>query len=309
MRRVCLNKVHEMAQRDERVLYIGSDPGPGTLNPMREEFPERFFIEGIAEAHVIGMAAGMAIEGFVPYVNTISTFITRRCYEQIAVDLCMHNLPVRLIGNGGGFVYSPLGPTHQSIEDIAIMRALPNMTVLCVSDAEEMRAMMDETLDWPGPIYIRLGKGGDPVVYSPDENFRIGKAIVKRPAGDVLIATTGVMTKHCLDAADALANDGVSCGVVHLPTVKPMDIDGLAAALGGAKLLVTVEEHVLAGGLGSAILEAIADHPELHFPQVKRLGVPDAFAKHYGSQNDQLAHYGIDAHGIAQSIKTSINGV
>jgi len=306
MRRVCLNKVHEMAQRDERVLYIGSDPGPGTLNPMKEEFPDRFYIEGIAEAHVIGMAAGMAIEGYVPYVNTISTFITRRCYEQIAVDLCMHNLPVRLIGNGGGFVYSPLGPTHQSIEDIAIMRVLPNMTVLCVSDAEEMRAMMDETLDWPGPIYIRLGKGGDPVVSSPDDNFRIGKAIVKRPTGDVLIATTGVMVKPCLDAADVLAESGISCGVVHLPTVKPLDVDGIATAAEGAKLVVTVEEHVLAGGLGSAILEALVDHPGTTLPTIKRLGVPDVFAKHYGSQDDQLAHYGIDAVGIATSVKATL---
>jgi len=307
MRRVCLNKVHEMAQRDERVLYIGSDPGPGTLNPMKEEFPERFYIEGIAEAHVIGMAAGMAMEGYVPYVNTISTFITRRCYEQIAVDLCMHNLPVRLIGNGGGFVYSPLGPTHQSIEDIAIMRALPNMTVLCVSDAEEMRAMMDETLDWPGPIYIRLGKGGDPVVSSREDNFRIGKAIVKRPAGDVLIATTGVMVKPCLDAADALADAGISCGVVHLPTVKPLDVDGLISAAEGAKMIVTVEEHVLAGGLGSAILEVLVDRPGGTLPMIKRLGVPDAFAEHYGSQNDQLAHYGIDAPGIVNSIKAALD--
>lgn len=307
MRRVCLDKVHEMARRDDRVLYIGSDPGPGTLNPMKEEFPERFFIEGIAEAHVIGMAAGMAIEGFVPYVNTISTFITRRCYEQIAVDICMHNLPVRLIGNGGGYVYSPLGPTHQSIEDISIMRALPNMTVLCVSDAEEMRVMMDETLDWPGPIYIRLGKGGDPVVSSPDEHFKIGKAIVKRPPGEVLVVTTGVMAKPCLDAVDALAAEGISCGVMHLPTVKPLDVDALVEALNGVKLLVTVEEHLLAGGLGSAVLEALADRPGAQLPQVKRLGVPDVFTKHYGSQADQLKHFGIDASGIAQSIKETLS--
>lgn len=306
MRRVCLNKVHEMAQRDDRVLYIGSDPGPGTLNLMKEEFPERFFIEGIAEAHVIGMAAGMAIEGFIPYVNTISTFLTRRCYEQIAVDLCMHNLPVRLVGNGGGYVYAPLGPTHQSIEDIAIMRALPNMTVICVSDAEEMQAMMDETLDWPGPIYIRLGKGGDPVVYLPEDNFKIGKAILKRPAGDVLIATTGVMVLPCMDAADALNADGISCGVIHLPTVKPLDVDGISTAAAGVKLVVSVEEHLLAGGLGSAILEALADRQDLRLPMMKRLGIPDVFTNHYGSQDDQLAHFGLDAKGIANSIKSAL---
>lgn len=307
MRRVCLNKVHEMAQRDDRVLYIGSDPGPGTLNPMKKEFPERFFIEGIAEAHVIGMAAGLAIEGFIPYVNTISTFLTRRCYEQIAVDLCMHNLPVRLVGNGGGYVYAPLGPTHQSIEDIAIMRALPNMTVICVSDAEEMRAMMDETLEWPGPIYIRLGKGGDPVVYSPKDSFKIGKAIVKYPAGDVLIVTTGVMVKACMDAADALAVEGISCGVLHLPTVKPMDVDGLIAAIGDAKLVVSVEEHLIAGGLGSAILEVLADHIGSRLRMIKRLGIPDVFTKHYGSQADQLEHIGLNSEGIAKSIRAALS--
>ena len=123
--------VHKLAARDERVLYIGSDPGAGTLRAMSKEFPSRHLIEGISEAHIIGMSAGLAMEGYVPYVNTIATFLTRRCYEQVAVDLCLHNLPVRLIANGGGLVYAPLGPTHQAIEDIAIMRALPNMTVVC----------------------------------------------------------------------------------------------------------------------------------------------------------------------------------
>lgn len=306
MRRVCLNKVHDLAQQDDRVVYIGSDPGPGTLNPMKDEFPDRFFIEGIAEAHVIGMAAGMAMEGYIPYVNTIATFITRRCYEQVAVDLCMHNLPVRLIGNGGGYVYSPLGATHQAIEDIAIMRALPNMTVVCVSDAEEMAALMHETIDWPGPMYIRLGKGGDPVVYSKERGFAIGKADLKRKAGDVLIATTGVMAKPCLDAADALAEDGISCGVVHFPTVKPLDVAGLIDAIGEAKLLVTVEEHILAGGLGSAILEGLADHGGVKTLAVRRLGIPDVFSKHYGSQAQQLAHFGMDRAGIVRTVKSAL---
>ena len=308
MRRVCLNKVHELAKRDERVVYIGSDPGPGTLSPMKDEFPDRFFIEGIAEAHVIGMAAGMAMEGYIPYVNTIATFITRRCYEQLAVDLCMHNLPVRLIGNGGGMVYAPLGPTHQSIEDIAIMRALPNMTVICVSDAEEMSVMMDETLDWPGPVYIRLGKGGDPVVSSPDEGFAIGKAMVKRASGDVLIATTGIMVKPCLDAAEMLEKEGIKVGVVHFPTVKPLDTKTLLAAAEGVRLIVTVEEHVLAGGLGSAILETMAD-TGVSLPRFSRLGIPDTFSEHYGSQNELLSHFGLDADGIAAAIRTSMGAL
>ncbi len=164
MRQTCLNMVHELARRDERVVFIGSDLSPGLLDGMRKEMPERWFMEGVTEANVIGMAAGLAMEGFLPYVNTIATFITRRCYEQVAVDLCLHKLPVRLLANGGGLVYAPLGPTHLATEDIAIMRALPNMTVTAVCDAPEMTRLMQASLAWPDPMYIRFAKGGDPVV-------------------------------------------------------------------------------------------------------------------------------------------------
>src|ERR1700688_3860720 len=194
MRQTCLNMVYDLAQRDKRVLFIGSDLSPGLLGDMKKEMPERWYMEGITEANVIGMAAGFAMEGYIPYVNTIATFITRRCYEQVAVDLCLHELPVRLIGNGGGLVYAPLGPTHLAIEDIAIMRALPNMTVVSVCDADEMKRFMDQTLDWPGPIYIRLAKGYDPIVSRAELGFTIGRAIVMREAAGgerrgVLVAT------------------------------------------------------------------------------------------------------------------------
>src|ERR1700730_6255628 len=152
MRKTSLDMVHALAKRDPRIVYIGSDPGAGPLDSMREEVPDRFFVEGISEAHVIGMSAGMAMEGFIPYVNTIATFLTRRCYEQIAGDLCLHQRPLRLVANGGGLVYAPVGPTHQAIEDLAIMRALPNMTVVAVCDAEEMTRLMNASLDWPHPI-------------------------------------------------------------------------------------------------------------------------------------------------------------
>src|SRR5271170_8520604 len=224
--------VHDLAKRDNRVLFIGSDLRPGLLGDMKKEMPERWYMEGITEANVIGMAAGFAMEGYIPYVNTIATFITRRCYEQVAVDLCLHELPVRLIGNGGGLVYAPLGPTHLAVEDIAIMRALPNMTVISVCDADEMKRFMDQTLDWPGPIYIRLAKGFDPIVSRPELGFEIGKAIVMREAvggrSHVLLVTTGVATTRALAAADALAEDGIECTVMHMHTVKPLDCDALA---------------------------------------------------------------------------------
>src|SRR5579872_4001297 len=213
MRQTCLNMVYDLAKRDKRVIFIGSDLSPGLLSDMQKEMPERWYMEGITEANVVGMAAGLAMEGFIPYVNTIATFITRRCYEQVAIDLCLHDLPVRLIGNGGGLVYAPLGPTHLAIEDIAIMRALPNMTVVSVCDADEMTRFMDQTLDWPGPIYIRLAKGFDPIVSRPEPGFRIGRAIAMReaarPGGHVLLIATGVATTRALGAAEVLAAEGI----------------------------------------------------------------------------------------------------
>src|SRR6202142_1092617 len=247
MRATCQNMVYDLAKRDKRVIFIGSDLSPGLLADMKKEMPERWYMEGITEANVIGMAAGLAMEGYVPYVNTIATFITRRCYEQGAVDLCLHDLPVRLIGNGGGLVYAPLGPTHLAIEDIAIMRALPNMTVISVCDADEMKRFMEQTLDWPGPIYIRLAKGYDPIVSRAELGFQIGKAIVMREAAGgksrVLLVTTGVATTRALDAAEALAGEGIEATLLHMHTVKPLDIAALVEHARGCDLVVTVEEH------------------------------------------------------------------
>src|SRR4030081_2107434 len=215
--------VHELAKRDSRVVFIGSDLSPGLLGAMKEEMPERHYMEGVMEANVIGMAAGMAIDGYMPFVNTIATFITRRCYEQVALDLCLHDLPVRLIANGGGVVYAPLGATHLAVEGIAIMRALPNMTVTAVADAEEMKRLMRATLDWPHPIYIRLGKGGDPVVSRAENGFEIGKGIVIRRSDardPVLLISCGVMTNRALLAADLLQQKGVPVEVIHIHTIK-----------------------------------------------------------------------------------------
>lgn len=300
MRQTSLNMVHELARGDSRVLFIGSDLGAGTLKKMKEELPERWFMEGVAEQHLIGMAAGLAAEGFIPYLNTIATFLTRRCFEQVAVDLCLHNLPVRLIASGGGLVYAPLGPTHLAIEDIALMRSLPNMTVVCPSDAEEMKRFMAKSLDWPGPIYIRLGKGGDPVVSRPEDDFQIGKGLWRRLGRDAVLVSTGVMTGRCLQAAEALTAEGLDCAVLHLPTVKPLDLGALAEAA-RFPLMVTVEEHVLTGGLGSAVAEFVVD-AGLGM-RIKRLGLPDAFTRNYGSQEALLALNGLDPEGIATAVR------
>ncbi len=299
MRKTSLDCVYEMAKRDERVVFLGSDLGVGTLDEFRTTFPDRFFMEGIAEQNLIGMAAGLAMDGFIPYVNTIATFLTRRCFEQVAVDLCLHNLPVRLIANGGGLVYAPLGPTHLAIEDMGILRALPNMAVVAPVDAEEMRRCMAATLDWPGPLYIRLGKGGDPVVSDAKAGFALGKGILMREPGRLLFVSTGIMSGRALAAAELLAARGIAAGVLHLHTVKPLDEAALLRLAREVETVVTVEEHVLAGGLGSAVAELFADRLA-QAPRLLRLGLPDRFPEKYGSQDDLLRHFGLTPEQIAE---------
>ncbi|HJU33478.1 MAG TPA: transketolase C-terminal domain-containing protein [Hyphomicrobiaceae bacterium] len=309
MRNTCLNMVYELAKEDERIVFIGSDLSPGLLAGMKRDMPARYFMEGITEQNVVGMAAGFAMEGFIPYVNTIATFITRRCYEQVAVDLCLHDLPVRLVGNGGGVVYAPLGPTHLAIEDIAIMRALPNMTVVAVCDAEEMKRLMRASLDWPHPIYIRLAKGGDPVVSRPENGFAIGKAIAMRTARSrrpVVLMSTGVMTTNAMKAAELLEKQGIDASVVHFHTVKPLDETAVREHADNARLLVTVEEGIAIGGFGSAVTDHLVRTRGQSLPAMLRLALPDEFPKKYGSQSDHFEIYGLMPQQIAASVCKAI---
>ena len=307
MRKKALDSVYNLAKKDERVIFIGSDLGPGVLENMKNEMPDRFFMEGVSEQHIVGMAAGMAMEGFIPYVNTIATFLSRRCFEQVAMDLCLQDLPVRLISNGAGGVYAPLGPTHLAVEDIAIMRALPNMTIVCPCDADEMNRFMLKTLDWPHPIYIRLAKGGDKIVSNEIAGFEIGRSILMKKGEDGLFVTTGVMTQLALQAAENLENEGISCGVLHMHTIKPIDENSLLNLIPNVKAVVTIEEHTRIGGLGTAILEFCSDSIPEQTHKIFRIGIPDKFAEQYGSQNSLLEYWGITVQNIISSIKKKLN--
>jgi transketolase len=304
MRRTALDAIAALAKRDPRVVFIGSDLGAGTLAEMQREFPDRFFMEGIAEAAIVGLAAGLALDGYIPYINTIATFLTRRCYEQVAVDLCLQRLPVRLIASGGGAVYAPLGPTHMALEDIAIMRALPGMTVIAPSDAPEMARVMDASLDVAGPVYVRVAKGGDPISSRPDLPYRIGRAIDLRPGADVLFVGTGIMTTHALRAAELLAADGIDAGVLHMHTIKPFDDAALVAGAARVALVVSVEEHSCVGGLGSAVAEALLDGGSA--TPLLRLALPDRFMDEYGSQNHILTRAGLQPDAIAASVRARL---
>ena len=302
MRRTSLDMVYALAKKDPRVVFIGSDLGPGVLEDMRAEMPKRFFMEGVSEANIIGMAAGLAMDGFIPYVNTIATFLTRRCMEQISMDLCLHNLPVRLIANGGGLVYAPLGPTHIAIDDIGLMRTQPNMTIVAPSDAAEMKQLMPETLEWDGPMYIRLGKGGDPILSRRNPAFKIGRGVIIRPPAKITLAASGIMSSKAVDAANILNTKGIYCGVVHFPTIKPLDVEMVNSLAEISDVIITLDEHLLNNGLGTAILETLNDTSSAHLPTIKRLGIRDQFTRHYGSQDTLLEEFGLQPHQIADEV-------
>ena len=302
MRENCLKQVFELAKTDERVVFVGSDLGVGVLAEFKKEIPSRFFMEGVSEQNLVGLSAGLAMEGRVVYLNTIATFLSRRCYEQVAVDLCLHNVNVRLIANGGGVVYAPLGPTHLAIEDIAIMRALPNMTIVAPADAPEMIRFMQVSVDYPGPIYIRVAKGHDPVVTANVTGpFVIGEAVPMREGEEVLLATTGVGLQVCLAAADKLAAQGVKAAVLHFPTIKPLDVASLHAFSERASAILAVEEHTIIGGFGSAVAEYLAESDLLASRKFKRIGIPDVFPSIYGDQNGMLKKYGVSADAIVDN--------
>lgn len=302
MRKASLNAVYELAQKDNRIVFIGSDLGPGVLDEFKNNIPDRFFMEGVSEQHIVGMAAGMAMSGFIPYVNTIATFLTRRCFEQVVVDLCMQNLPVRLIGSGGGGVYAPLGSTHLAIEDLSIMRTIPNMSVIAPCDAVEMRKLIIDTVDYPGPIYIRLGKGGDEILTHEYDDIKAGKGVVKIEPVDGLFITTGIMTQVAFGACAKLKNLGYQCGLIHLHTVKPLDGDLLKNWVPKVRAVITVEENVRAGGFGSAILEFLSDELPSESAKITRLGISDMFAKEYGSQDSLLSYWGLQEDDLANKM-------
>ena len=309
MRKTSLEWVYKLAKIDSRVLFVGSDLGAGVLEDMKQDMPDRWLMEGISEQHIISMAAGLALEGFVPYVNTIATFLTRRCFEQIVIDVSLHSLPVRLIGNGGGVVYAPLGPTHQAIEDIAILRSLPNMTIIVPCDAIEMEKVIEATLNWPHPVYVRLAKGGDEIISNKETEIKIGKGVIFKEPGEGLFITTGVMTQLALDASNKLLEEGYPVGVLHLHTIKPLDHKILERILPSVKVVITVEEHSLIGGLGSSILEFCSDNLNSCVKKISRLGLPDKFSQHYGNQEALLDLVGLTKENLYSTMKQKLENL
>lgn len=303
MRDACLNEIYKLAKKDKRVVYIGSDLSPDTLSDFKRDFPERFFMEGISEAHIVGLSAGFAMNGFIPYVNTIATFLTRRCFEQIVDDVAVHNLPVRLIGSGGGLIYAPLGPTHIAFDDMAILRPIPNMTIVACADAAEMKRFMPQTLNYKGPIYVRIS--GDPDV-TGDLPFKIGKAQVVKSGREVLIISTGICLKEVLEAEKLLMKYKIKPTIIHVPTVKPLDKKSLLRYMDVSEVIITIEEGTIFGGLGSAVAELLSEANFSQPKKFKRIGIDDEFPLLYGTQAEQMKYYHISANEIVRVVKNLI---
>lgn len=300
MRNAFVSALTELARADSRVVFLSADLGFKIFDEFAREFGGRFMDVGVAEAAMIGTAAGLALGGMRPFVYSIATFATLRCLEQIRDDLCYHSLPVTVVGVGGGYSYGHNGATHHSLEDIAILRALPGMTVVCPGDPVETAAAVRATLGLHGPMYLRLGRAGEPRIHANADGFRIGEAIQVVDGADCSIITTGAILSVAMDAAAQLRAAGVGCRVLSMHTVKPLDTQALERCAAQTRLLVTLEEHSAIGGLAGAVSEWLAASG-LRAPFLA-LNAGDAFAHCSGSQDYLRTARGLSAQQVSRAI-------
>ena len=301
MRNAFAAAITDLAAKDERIVLLSGDIGNRLFDKYRAQCPTRFYNCGVAEQNMTGMAAGLALSGLRPFTYTITPFATTRVIEQIRVDICYHDVPVVIVGTGSGLSYASLGPTHHSCEDVGILRCFPNLTVLCPADAMEVGPAIEAALSLPGPVYIRLGKKGEPVVHESRPTFEIGKGIVMREGTDVCLLGMGTLVSVALAAAQELEHQGLSARVVSMHTVKPLDETLLADAFDRFRAVAVVEEHSVIGGLGSAVAEWLVRRDGLQPPLVA-CGTPDAFISEAGSQQWMREQCGLTGPAVAAKI-------
>jgi transketolase len=301
MRNAFADEVTQLAKIDPRVMLLSGDIGNKLFDPFKKVDSKRFLNCGIAEGNMMSVAAGLALNGLRPVVYTITPFTTTRCFEQIRVDVCYHEAPVIIVGTGSGLSYAELGPTHHSLEDLAIMRSLPGMQVIAPCDATEMRLALRSALNSSKPTYIRIGKKGEPAIHDSDVSFKIGHAIPLKKGSDVLVLASGILMSNVLTAANILEQQGLSTQLASFHTIKPLDTEYIKQNLSGFKAIVTVEEHGKNGGLGGAVSEFLSGLP--HHPKHLRLGTEDEFMHEMGTQEYAQKKYGLDPIGIANQIQ------
>lgn len=298
----------EKAKENEDLLVITADVSiPAGLDRYRKQCPDKFIDVGIAEQNMIGIAAGLASEGFDVYTTTYAPFHTLRCLEQIRMDIGEMKHPVRMVGLSSGVVLGMIGNMHCSFEDIAVIRAIPNISIISPADSFELVKVLEDLDNYPNPVYLRLTSGApSPIIYKEDYNFEIGKTISVRNGEDIVIFATGSILSEAIKAAELLELEGIKAEVINVHTIRPLDIEGIKNVIKDKKLLISMEEHVIAGGLGSAISEAIA--LEVKKPPHLMLGLRSDYSK-AGIYEEMLDYYGLTANKVAKSIKGTLNNI
>ena len=286
-----------LAQKDKRIVLLTGDLGYSVFEPFQGELPKQYLNMGVAEQNMAGVAAGMAMEGMRPVIYSIVPFATMRNFEQIRNDICYQNLNVKIVGVGAGFSYGPYGHTHHGLEDIGMLRTLPNLVILTPGDPVEVALATRAMMRHKGPVYLRVGKAGEPVLHKKKPAFAIGKGIVMREGSAVTIIATSTLLSRALEVAEVL-----DARVVSMPTIKPLDEKRVIASAQKTNVVVTLEEHSVIGGLGSAVSEVIA---ESGLPvRFKRIGVPDRFTKGIGLQEYMRRANGLSVDQIVSTIRT-----
>ena len=289
----------ELGAENEKIVVLDADLSCSTMtNGFAKAYPDRFFNAGIAEANMITMAAGLSLTGMIPFCSSFAVFASR-CYEQIRNGVCYPHLNVKLAFTHAGITVGEDGGTHQSIEDIAIMRALPGMTVLCPCDAEEAKRAVRAAVAIDGPVYLRLARLATPV-FSEGMPFEVGKANVLREGKDVALITCGLMVETCMQAAELLKAQGIDAAVINMHTIKPLD-EAVVRRYAAKMPLFTVEEHSIIGGLGDAVAAVVAEHGG----KLKKIGINDCFGQS-GKPDELLDYYGLTGEKIAATIKGSL---
>jgi transketolase len=301
MRNAFADEILKLALADERIVVLSGDIGNRLFDKFKASMPTRFYNCGVAEANMISLAAGLASSGLRPVCYTITPFVTTRCLEQIKLDVCYHNMPVTIVGTGSGLSYAALGSTHHSFEDLAIMRSLPGMNVLAPADAPELRAAMRWAFAQNQPAYLRIGKKGEPVL-TEEAAFTAGRWQCLRSRASVTLLACGTILGEVLAAADLLAKDGIQAAVWNCASVKPLDFDALSQL--GSSPVITIEEHSVLGGFGSAVAEFLSARKNP--PRLIRLGIPDEFLHDCGEQEEARIYCGLDATSLARRILAEI---
>ncbi len=307
MRNAFIKSLHTIAKKDPNVILLTADNGAIVFDDFRKECPDQFINCGISETTMVSVAAGLASSGKIPFIYTIIPFLVMRTFEFIRNDICMHQLNVKIVGIGGGMRYSTLGPTHHALEDIALMRALPCMTVVCPADPTETGKVTNAIYDHPGPVYLRMGTTKEDAVYEKEYDYRLGRAVVLRDGSDVTLIGAGSVLKEVVAAAEELARQGISARVINMHTVKPLDQESVCRAARETQAVLTVEEHNLDGGLGESVAAALAEN---HVGTVRfgRCGIRNNFCSGFGSHAHMKAKHGLGVADIVNKAAGLIRG-